>query len=125
GFFSADLRNFDQVVESPVVRTATRAVYHVLPNLSSFDVTAQVVHGVHVSWRYMAVTIAYGVTYIAILLIMSVTIFSRRYFKCPASPVGRSSPPSSRFLCAGASRCLCRRCVTTWCSRPPTTRRCT
>ena len=81
GFFSTDLRNFDQVVESPVVRTMARALYHVLPNLSSFDVTAQVVHGVPVSWKYMAVTIAYGFTYIAILLIMSVTIFSRRDFK--------------------------------------------
>jgi hypothetical protein len=53
----------------------------VLPNLSSFDVSAQIVHGVHVGWKYMAVTMAYGFVYIAILLTISVTIFSRRDFK--------------------------------------------
>jgi len=81
GFFSTDLRNFDQVVASPVVGALARGLYHVLPNLSSFDVTEQVVHGMQVSWKYMAVTMAYGFMYIAILLIMSVTIFSRRDFK--------------------------------------------
>jgi hypothetical protein len=81
GFFSTDLRNFDQVVESPVVQTVARGLYYILPNLSSFDVTAQVVHGIHVDWKYVAVTMAYGFTYIAALLVMSVTIFSRRDFK--------------------------------------------
>jgi ABC-type transport system involved in multi-copper enzyme maturation permease subunit len=81
GFFSTDLRNFDQVVESPVVQTVARGLYYILPNLSSFDVTAQVVHGIHVGWKYVAVTMAYGFTYIAALLVMSVTIFSRRDFK--------------------------------------------
>ena len=81
GFFSTDLRNFDQVVESTAVQTLARTLYYVLPNLSSFDVTAQVVHGVHVGWKYIAVTTAYGLTYIAALLIISVTIFSRRDFK--------------------------------------------
>jgi ABC-type transport system involved in multi-copper enzyme maturation permease subunit len=81
GFFSADLRNFDQVVDSRVAQTLARALYYVLPNLGSFDVTSQVVHGLPIDWRYMAVTIAYGFTYIAILLIVSVTVFSRRDFK--------------------------------------------
>jgi ABC-type transport system involved in multi-copper enzyme maturation permease subunit len=81
GFFSTDLRNFDQIVDSPVARTLARALYYVLPNLSSFDVSAQIVHGVHVGWKYMAVTMAYGFVYIAILLTISVTIFSRRDFK--------------------------------------------
>jgi Cu-processing system permease protein len=81
GFFSADLRNFDQVVDSRLVQGLARGLYYVLPNLGSFDVTAQVIHGLPISWRYMAVTTAYGFSYIAILLVMSVTIFSRRDFK--------------------------------------------
>jgi ABC-type transport system involved in multi-copper enzyme maturation permease subunit len=81
GFFSTDLRNFDQVVDSRMAQTLARALYYVLPNLGSFDVTSQVVHGLPIGWRYMAVTIAYGFTYIAILLIISVTVFSRRDFK--------------------------------------------
>ena len=81
GYFSTDLRNFDQVVSSRVVQAAARALYYVLPNLSPFDVTAQVVHGLRVEWRYVAVTSAYGLVYIAILLVISATIFSRRDFK--------------------------------------------
>jgi len=34
-----------------------------------------------VGWRYAAVTTAYGLVYIALLLVLSVTIFSRRDFK--------------------------------------------
>jgi len=81
GFFSADLRNFDQVVNSPAAIALARGLYYVLPNLGAFDVNAQVVHGLPVGWRYIAVTGAYGLTYIAILLVISATIFSRRDFK--------------------------------------------
>jgi hypothetical protein len=58
-----------------------RGLYYVLPNLAPFDVASQVVHGLPVSATYMAVTIAYGVVYIAILLIAGATIFSWRDFK--------------------------------------------
>ena len=81
GFFSADLRNFDQVVNSTAVVALARGMYYVLPNLGSFDVTAQVVHGIPIGWRYIAVTSAYGLTYIGILLVISAAIFSRRDFK--------------------------------------------
>ena len=81
GYFSTDLRNFDQVVDSRVAQVLARGLYYVLPNLSPFDITAQVVHGLPVSWRYVAVTSAYGFTYIAILLVISATVFSRRDFK--------------------------------------------
>ncbi|HXD74635.1 MAG TPA: ABC transporter permease [Vicinamibacterales bacterium] len=81
GFFSADLKNFDQVVQSPVAVALARGLYYVLPNLGAFDVTAQVVHGIPVGWRYLLLTSGYGLTYIVILLVISVTIFSRRDFK--------------------------------------------
>ena len=81
GYFSADLRNFDQVVDSPAAQALARGLYYVVPNFAPFDVAPQVVHGVHVGWRYVGVTAAYGITYIAILMVMSVTIFSRRDFK--------------------------------------------
>jgi len=81
GYFSQDLRNFDQVVNSKAVQVLARGLYYVLPNLAPFDGTSQVVHGLPVSARYMAVNIGYGVVYIAILLIAGATIFSRRDFK--------------------------------------------
>jgi hypothetical protein len=81
GRFSADLRNFDQVVESPVAVALARGLYWILPNLAQFDVRAQVVHGVPVPAGYLAVTCAYAVVYIALLLTGATVIFSRRDFK--------------------------------------------
>ena len=81
GQFSADLRNFDQVVDSPAAVQLARALYWVLPNLAPFDIKMQVVHGQPVPAEYMALTIAYGAVYIAALLTAAVIIFSRRDFK--------------------------------------------
>ena len=81
GYFSQDLRNFDQVVNSRAVQMLARGLSYVLPNLAPFDITSQVVHGLPVGWHYMAVTMAYGLVYVAILLVLAATIFSRRDFK--------------------------------------------
>ena len=81
GRFSADLRNFRDVVASPLAARLTGAVYWVLPNLSSFDVRSQVVHGQPVSAGYVALTTAYGALYIAMLLVAASLVFSRRDFK--------------------------------------------
>ena len=81
GRFSRDLRNFDQVVDSPAAAALARGLYWVLPNLAPFDVRAQVVHGLPVSAGYLGLTIAYGFVYIAALLLAAMVIFSRRDFK--------------------------------------------
>lgn len=81
GHFSADLRNFDQVVESPAAIRLARGLYWVLPNLAQFDVKAQVVHAVPVPGGYLLVTAAYALLYIATLLSIAMYVFSRRDFK--------------------------------------------
>lgn len=81
GRFNADLRNFDAVVDSQAAAWLARAVYHVLPDFSSFDVKLQVVHGIPVSVGYILTTTAYGAVYIVALLLVSAFIFSRRDFK--------------------------------------------
>jgi ABC-type transport system involved in multi-copper enzyme maturation permease subunit len=81
GHFSGDLRNFQDVVDSPGAARLARGLYWVLPNLSPFDVKADVVHGIPVTARYMGLTIAYASLYIAMLLVISSLIFSRRDFK--------------------------------------------
>jgi ABC-type transport system involved in multi-copper enzyme maturation permease subunit len=81
GQFGADLRNFDQVVNSPVAVGIARGLYYVLPNFAAFDIKTQVVHGVSVGGDYMAVTLGYAAAYIAMLIVASVLIFSRRDFK--------------------------------------------
>ena len=81
GHFSGDLKNFQQVVDSPAAARLARGLYWVLPNLAQFDVKSDVVHGLPVAIGYMAMTSAYAALYIAILLAISSLVFSRRDFK--------------------------------------------
>jgi len=81
GHFNAELRNFESVVESKAAAYLARGLYYVLPNFAAFDVKAQAVQGLPIPWSYMAVTTAYGATYIALLLTGAVVVFSRRDFK--------------------------------------------
>jgi ABC-type transport system involved in multi-copper enzyme maturation permease subunit len=81
GHFSADLRNFQQVIDSPVAARFARGLYWVLPNLAQFDVKSDVVHGLPVPIGYMAMTSGYAAVYIGMLLAISGLVFSRRDFK--------------------------------------------
>jgi len=81
GHFSADLRNFEAVVDSPLAGGVARALYYVLPNMALFDVKSAVVHARPVSLGYVATTTAYGLLYAAAFALASVVIFSRRDFK--------------------------------------------
>ena len=81
GHFNADLRNFEAVVESKAAAWLARGLYYVLPNFSAFDIKAQVVHAQAVEASYVALTALYGVTYLTLVLVGAVAIFSRRDFK--------------------------------------------
>jgi ABC-type transport system involved in multi-copper enzyme maturation permease subunit len=81
GRFSGDLRNFNQVIDSPVANALTTTLYWILPNLSSFDVRAQVVHGQPIGAGYMAMSAGYAALYIAALVVAAATVFARRDFK--------------------------------------------
>jgi len=81
GHFNTELRDFDQVVTSKPVAWLARGLYHLLPDLSAFDVKTQVVHGLPVGAGYVAWTAGYGLAYIAALVLASIAIFSRRDFK--------------------------------------------
>ena len=81
GHFNADLKNFEVVVDAKPVIWLARGLYHVLPDFSAFDVKTQVVHGLPVSYGYIASTAGYGALYIAALLFAATVIFTRRDFK--------------------------------------------
>jgi Cu-processing system permease protein len=81
GHFNADLRNFEQVVDSAPVAWLARALYYLLPNLAPFDVKAQVVHGLPVAPGYVLLTTGYAAVYIAVLLVAATWIFGRKDFK--------------------------------------------
>src|SRR5688572_7216978 len=69
GHFNRDLRDFETVVDSRAGVWAARALYHVLPDFSSFDVRTQVVHGLPVPSAYVATTAGYAAAYAAALLL--------------------------------------------------------
>jgi len=81
GHFSGDLRNFRDAVDSPTAARLASGLYWVLPNLAQFDVKSDIVHGHPIAAGYIGVTVAYAVVYAAMLLTLSVLIFSRRDFK--------------------------------------------
>ena len=81
GHFSGDLRNFQDVVDAPGAAWLARSLYWVLPNLAQFDIKAEVVHGRPVPFGYLGITVGYAAVYIAMLLLLSSFIFSRRDFK--------------------------------------------
>ena len=72
--------DLDRLSSKAAARLA-RGAYHVLPDLSAFDVKTEVVHGLPVTMGYIGSTAVYGLAYVAALLLISAFIFSRRDFK--------------------------------------------
>ena len=81
GQFNADLRNFENVIDSKPAIYLARALYYLLPNLAPLDQKAEVVHGQGVPCMYMLLSVGYTLVYIAALVLGAVLIFSRRDFK--------------------------------------------
>ena len=81
GHFSADLRNFDQVVDSPAAAWLARA--RLLGAAQSRAVRRQGAGRPRTARAvgYLALTMAYAALYIAMLLVVAVFVFSRRDFK--------------------------------------------
>ena len=81
GHFNADLRNFEAVVDSPAAAWLARGALLRAAELRRVRRQAQVVHALPVPASYLASTALYGAVYIALLLVASVAVFSRRDFK--------------------------------------------
>ncbi len=81
GSFNADLRHFENVVDSLPIVWLAKVLYYVLPNLAPFNVKSEVVYGVPVSLRHIALTLAYAAVYTGVLLTAAVAVFRRRDFK--------------------------------------------
>ncbi len=81
GHFNQDLRDYGATIPSALAAAIARGVYYVVPNFSAFDVKLQVVHAQAVPLGYIGLTTAYGLTYIAFVLLAAVIVFSKRDFK--------------------------------------------
>ncbi|MGH9321158.1 MAG: ABC transporter permease [Vicinamibacteria bacterium] len=81
GYFSADLKHFESVVESGFLPHLTRVVYYLLPNFRNFDVKAAVVAGDPVPMNQLGWAAIYAVIYVTLLLLASSLIFQKRNLK--------------------------------------------
>jgi ABC-type transport system involved in multi-copper enzyme maturation permease subunit len=81
GRLSGDLRLFAEQFAGPGLRQIIWWLYLILPDLGRFQIGAQVVHGIPMSGVELGWTVAYGVAYIVMLLLLAIGIFQRRDFK--------------------------------------------
>ena len=63
---------------NPVTKTAFGVIYHILPNLECFNMKDALVHHDYVPAIYMAQVAIYGVLYCAVVLLLGMTLFSRK-----------------------------------------------
>jgi len=63
---------------SPLLKKGANALYYVLPNFSAFDLTANAIYGVGLSYSGLVLTLGYFIVYTAIVLTLAAIVFSRR-----------------------------------------------
>ncbi|HTG92344.1 MAG TPA: ABC transporter permease [Pyrinomonadaceae bacterium] len=81
GHFSADLKSLATSMGSPGARWLFASLYYVLPNLSNYSFITPAAHGQAPAAGFVAMTMLYGVCYIAVVLAAATVVFSRRNFK--------------------------------------------
>jgi ABC-type transport system involved in multi-copper enzyme maturation permease subunit len=80
GHLSADLKTFGDKLET-MGRGVVNALYYVMPNLERFNLKGHVTNHVDVPTTDLLLTLAYGLSYTAMLLLLSAMIFQRRDFQ--------------------------------------------
>ncbi len=80
GHLSGDLKEFAKKLDE-VSEIVVNAIYYTLPNLERFNLKGHVIHHLDFGLADMALTLAYGLTYAAFLLLLASVIFQRRDFQ--------------------------------------------
>ncbi|MFZ1805334.1 MAG: ABC transporter permease subunit [Nitrospira sp.] len=80
GHLSGDLKEFAKKLDD-VSQMAVNAIYYTLPNLERFNLKGHVIHHLDFGRADMTLTLAYGLTYAAFLLLLASVIFQRRDFQ--------------------------------------------
>ena len=78
GHVSEDIWTLTRHITVGVTRPIVAAVYYVLPNLERFNFKTEVVHGLDVSPAVVGVTIAYGLAYTVLVLVLACVRFARK-----------------------------------------------
>ena len=59
----------------------SRRVHRLLPDLESFNLTVQAVHGLPIAPSEVSLPIVYGIGYASLVLILAMVLFERRDFR--------------------------------------------
>ena len=62
----------------PLLKKGATGLYYVLPNFSAFDLTANAIYGVNVSFLGLILTFGYFIVYTALVLTFAAIVFSRK-----------------------------------------------
>jgi ABC-type transport system involved in multi-copper enzyme maturation permease subunit len=81
GHFSSDLKQLATSMGSISARWLFGALYYLLPNFANYSFITPVAHGNSPSMALVAMSAAYAVVYITVVLAAATLIFSRRNFK--------------------------------------------
>ncbi len=80
GHMTRDLKLLAAMSPSAVVKAVSYFLYFVLPNLSNFNIRAEVVYGAPLDPSALLLSALYALVYTATLLLISVAIFNRKEF---------------------------------------------
>jgi len=78
GHLTREIRSLGLQSNDAAVEFLGRTVYRVLPDLESFNLSVQVVHGLPISSLEIGLPVVYGFGYSVVLLLASALIFERR-----------------------------------------------
>jgi ABC-type transport system involved in multi-copper enzyme maturation permease subunit len=81
GHLTRDLRDVGARSREEWVRTGTAWLHRALPDLESFNLSIEAVHGLPVTAADVWLPLLYGVAYATLLLLAAVVIFERRDFR--------------------------------------------
>lgn len=81
GHLTRDLRDFGARSAVEAVRVASQALYRVLPDLESFNLTTEALHALPVPPVEVLLAVLYGAGYCTLLLMLGSVVFARRDFK--------------------------------------------
>lgn len=78
GHAMADIKILADKTEPYWMRPLLKTVSEIFPDLTRFDVKAEVSHSLPITWGYFAGTAAYGLAYMVFALALACLIFSRK-----------------------------------------------
>jgi ABC-type transport system involved in multi-copper enzyme maturation permease subunit len=81
GIFSSDIREFGNLTNDAWLKTAMRILYYLIPNFHNFNAIAAAGHGETIPAWLIGQNTIYALLYVALLLVASSAVFSRRNLK--------------------------------------------